>query len=362
VRALLIVNPHATSTTEVRRDVITHALASEVDLDVVQTRYRGHAFRVAEGAARTGYGLVLTLGGDGTVNEAVNGLLRAGVPAAPLLAPLPGGSANVFTRALGLPVDPVDATGEILAALSAGRGRVIGLGRAGGRYFCCNAGLGLDAEVVRVVEGLRARGRAASAALYVWTTARQLATVTNRREPALTLERDGAPPIGGLFLGTVSNTSPWTYLGRRPVVTAPAARFDTGLDVFALARLGICRTANAVRQMLASRGPGGKHVVTLHDQVALAFRADRPMAFQVDGEYVGERELVMFRSIPNALRVLTRLRPGWYSWRCGSSAWPAPPGATAGSGECAGCLRCDRSDTRKSQTIGLRLLRLILKL
>jgi diacylglycerol kinase family enzyme len=325
VLALLIVNPYATSTTAVRREVITHALASELDLNVVQTRYRGHAAHVAEGAARDGYQLVLTLGGDGTVNEVVNGMLRASPPpgaalpgtahlepaggasraVAPLFAALPGGSANVFTRSLGLPADPVDATGQILAALPSGRARSIGLGLAGQRYFCFNAGLGLDAEVVRVVEGLRARGRAASAALYVRTAVRQFCAVTNRREPALTLERDGAPAVDGLFFGIVSNTSPWTYLGQRPVVASPAAGFDTGLDLFALRRLGTLGTLNVVRQMLSGDGgPGGRHVVSLHDQAALTFRADRPMAFQVDGEYVGEREHVMLRSIPNALRVL----------------------------------------------------------
>ena len=309
MRALLIVNPYATSTTQVRREVITHALASELDLDVVQTRYRGHAAHVAEGAAREGLGLVLTLGGDGTVNEAVNGILRARPPGAgpdgaPLFAALPGGSANVFIRALGLPMDPVDATGRILRALPTGRARTIGLGLADRRYFCFNAGLGLDAEVVRVVEGLRARGRGASAALYVWTTVRQFTTVTDRREPALTLERDGQPAMDGLFLGIVSNASPWTYLGQRPVNASPGAGFDTGLDVFAMRRLGTLGTLNAARQMLGDGGPAGRHVVSLHDQDALSFRAVRPVAFQVDGEYVGEREHVLLRSIPNALRVL----------------------------------------------------------
>ncbi len=314
MRALLIVNPYATSTTPVRREVITHALASELDLDVVQTRYRGHAAHVAEGAAREDFGLVLTLGGDGTVNEVVNGMLRARPPGgtgdgtpppAPLLAALPGGNANVFTKALGLPADPVDATGQILRSLPAGRTRTIGLGVAGQRYFCFNAGLGLDAEVVRVVEGLRARGRGASAALYVWTTVRQFTTVTDRREPALTLERDGVPALDGLFLGIVSNTSPWTYLGERPVNASPQAGFDTGLDLFALRKLSALGTLNALRQMLGhDGGPAGRHVVSLHDQAALTFRADRPVAFQVDGEYVGEREHVMLRSIPNALRVL----------------------------------------------------------
>jgi diacylglycerol kinase family enzyme len=314
MRALLIVNPYATTTTPVRREVIAHALASDLDLDVVQTRYRGHASQVAAGAAREGIGVVLTLGGDGTVNEVVNGILRACPPAggpggpgaaAPLLGALPGGNANVFTRALGLPTDPVDATGRLLRSLPAGRTRAIGLGLAGQRYFCFNAGLGLDAEVVRVVEGLRARGRVASAALYVRTAARQFAAVTNRREPALTLERDGAAAVNGLFIGIVSNTSPWTYLGQRPVRASPRAGFDTGLDLFALRKLGTLGTLNAVRQMLTrDGGPAGRHVLSLHDQGALTFRAARPMAFQVDGEYVGEREHVMLRSIPNALRVL----------------------------------------------------------
>jgi len=289
VRALLIVNPYATSTTAVRREVITRALASELDLNVVQTRYRGHAGHVAEGAARDQYELVLALGGAG----------------APLFAPLPGGSANVFTRSLGLPADLVDATGHLLGALRERRTRSIGLGLAGQRYFCANAGLGLDAEVVRVVEGLRARGRGASAAMYVWAAVRQFCAVTNRRVPALSLERDGSPALRGLFLGIVSNSSPWTYLGQRPVFASPRAGFDTGLDLLAVRRLGTLRTLNLVRQMLSpGGGPSGRHVVSLHDQPALTFRAARPMAFQVDGEYVGEHEHVMLRSIPNALRVL----------------------------------------------------------
>ena len=207
---MLIVNPHATSTTPLRRDVIAHALASGLDLKVVQTRYRGHAVHFAAEAARDGYDLVLTLGGDGTVNEAVNGLLRAsqpaagGAPARPALAAVPGGSANVFTRALGMPSDPVDATGHILGALKGAGYRTIGLGLAQDRYFTVNAGLGFDAEVVRAIEGLRADGQEASAGLYVWTAIRHFYGVTNRRQPALLLERAGGPERPGaerLFFG-----------------------------------------------------------------------------------------------------------------------------------------------------------------
>ena len=316
--ALLIVNPHATATTQLRRDVITHALASQMDLEVVETRYRGHAGTLARKAASDGFQLVLTLGGDGTVNEAVHGLLRARRPDTdPAFAPVPGGNANVFTRALGLPADPVDATGRILEALRAGRDRRVGLGCASpnpaspvpaspDRYFTFNAGMGLDAEVVRAIEGLRAHGRTLTPGLYLRTALRQFYGVTDRRHPALALEREGQSPIGDLFLGIISNTSPWTFLGRRPVNPSPGAGFDTGLDIFALQRMRTIGTLNALRQMFAERSepPRGRHVVSLHDQPAFTLRSDRPVALQVDGEYVGEHESVTFRAVPRALRVI----------------------------------------------------------
>ncbi len=314
MRALLIVNPRATSTTSLRRDVITRALASVVDLAVMETRYRGHATMLARAAAGQGHGLVLTLGGDGTVNEVVNGIVgpgradNGGIRPAPrpALAALPGGSANVFTRALGLPADPVDAAGQIISSLSAGRSRSIGLGLAGDRYFTFNAGLGLDAEVVRAVEGLRAQGRPATPVLYMRIALRQFYRVTDRRHPALSMDSDGRPPVGPLFLGIVSNTAPWTYVGRRAVQTSPQAGFDTGLDIFALRSLRTIGTVRTLRQMLAGgrRTPRGRHVVTLHDAAEVTLRADRPVAFQVDGEYVGERERVTFRAVPDALRVI----------------------------------------------------------
>jgi len=314
VRALLIVNPHATSTTPLRRDVIASALSSAVELDVVQTRYRGHATGLAAQARNDGFGLVLTLGGDGTVNEAVNGILGDAAASAalggtaddgPALAALPGGNANVFTRAAGLPADPVDATGQVLQALAEGRYRRVGLGLAGDRYFTFHAGLGLDAEVVRAVDGHRARGRAATTVLYLRMILRQFYRVTDRRHPALTLERDGHPPAGPLFLGIVSNTAPWTYLGRRPVYTSREAAFERGLDLFALRSLGTVNTLRTASQLLSdARGPHGRSVLILHDQAEMTLSAARPVAFQLDGEYVGERESVRFLSVPDALRIV----------------------------------------------------------
>jgi len=318
VRALLIVNPRATSTTRLRRDVIASALASAVKLEVVETRYRGHATTLAASARSEGYGLVLTLGGDGTVNEVVNGILGAApglpnehpsaLPAAelPALAPLPGGSGNVFTGALGLPRDPVDATGQILRALAEQRERTIGLGAADGRYFTFNSGLGLDAEVVRAVQGLRAHGRPATPSLYVRLALRQFYQQTDRGHPAISVELAAGEALEPVFLVIVSNTAPWTYLGGREVHANPRARFDSGLDVLALRRMSSVTTLYALSQMFTTKGRElhGRNILTFHDQAEVTLRADRPVAFQIDGEYVGEREQVSLTSIPQALRVI----------------------------------------------------------
>jgi diacylglycerol kinase family enzyme len=349
VRALLIVNPHATSTTGPRRDVIVRALSSAVDLEVVQTRYRGDATRLAASAAADKFGLLMTLGGDGTVNEAVNGLMAArehatadqvrGAAAAgvvdpppltadelPALAALPGGNANVFTRSLRLPDDPIDAAAKIIDDLATGRERRIGLGAANGRYFTFNAGLGLDAEVVRAVEGRRAHGQILTPALYTMTALRQYYRVTDRRHPAITICAPADLSTEPVYECIVSNSAPWTYLGRRPVNTNPDAGFDTGLDLFALRSLSTLATLWILRQMLSDRQvpPRGGGVVTGHDLAEIVLQAGRPVAFQVDGEYMGEAENVSFRAVPDALRVvgLPELTPSGG----GALRLPAPAG------------------------------------
>src|SRR5215469_4215201 len=329
MRAVLIVNPRATSATRLRRDVIASALASAFQLEVTETRYRGHATKLASVARSDGYGLVLTLGGDGTVNEAANGILgrppeRKKPADLPALAPLPGGSANVFTGALGLPRDPIDATGKILRALAEHRDRTIGLGMADDRYFTFNSGLGLDAEVVRAVQGLRAHGRPVNTALYVRLALRQFYRQTDRHHPSIAIELNGQPTYGRVFIGIVSNTAPWTYLGRREVNANPQAGFDTGLNVFALRRMSTLSTFGAIRRMLTADSGGslrGRNVVSYHDQSCVTLGASRPVALQIDGEYMGERERVVFRSVPDALRVIAlpplRLAQtgAYHSWR-----------------------------------------------
>jgi diacylglycerol kinase family enzyme len=315
MRALLVVNPKATTTSERSRDVLVRALRSAVNLTVEYTSRRGHAATLARAAAESGVDLVVTLGGDGTVNEAVNGLMAAhsaldGISgpranALPALAVVPGGSTNVFARALGLPRDWVDGTSVILEALREGRHRVIGLGRADDRYFTFAAGVGLDAAVVRRVEQSRLRGRKSTPALYFRSIVGQFLVADDRKSPPLSIERPGEPSEVELGAVVVQNTAPWTYLGDRPINPNPEASFDRGLDVIALRRLAVTSTTRTLAQLATRKGdPRGKQVLHLHDQDEFTVVAARPQAFQLDGDYLGERQKVHFVSVPEALRVI----------------------------------------------------------
>ncbi|TYK49008.1 diacylglycerol/lipid kinase family protein [Actinomadura decatromicini] len=312
MRAMLIANPKATSTSRRARDILVRAFSGDLDLVLAETGHRGHATELARRAAVDGYDVVITLGGDGTVNEAVNGLLAEGPSAdVPALAVLPSGSTNVFVRTLGMPSDTIGATRAVLDALRAGRHRTIGLGAAshpGGaeRYFTFCAGVGLDAEVVREVERRRAAGAPAYNSRYATTALRHLLSGTDRRHPALTLRQPGRPPKSGLFLAFISNTAPWTFMGRLPVNPSPKANFSRGLDVFGMRSLDVAPTLSAVAQMLTtrSRPVQGRHVVNVHDATEVTLSADRPMAFQLDGDYLGEQREVTFRSVPKAVRIV----------------------------------------------------------
>jgi diacylglycerol kinase family enzyme len=304
VRGLLIVNRHATSMTATVTDLAVRALAGQVELRVERTRYRGHARELAETAA---VDLIIVHGGDGSINEVVNGVMGRGEdPAGPLIAVIPGGGANVLARALGVPLDAAAAIRRVREAIAAGRHRTIGLGLAADRYFTFSAGLGWDAEVVREVDRMRAQGHRESVTLFLRTMIRQYYRGTDRRQPALTVERDGEPPISGLFMTIVTNRSPWTYFRDRPLLPVPNPDFNSGLDLLALQRLRLTTVCSAVGQMLyvRSRPPRGRNLLSVLGSESLTLRSARPIAFQADGEYLGETEAVKLQFVPHALRVV----------------------------------------------------------
>lgn len=290
-------------------------------LEAVTTEYRGHARDLGRRAADSDdIELVVALGGDGTVNEVVNGLLHNGPDPdhLPRLAVVPGGSTNVFARALGLPNDAVEATGAILDALRDQTERTVGLGLAAGtpgtedegvpaRWFTFCAGLGFDASVIGRVEQQRERGKRSTHALYMRQVVRQFLDEPHRRQGPITLERPGEDPVSNLVLSIICNTTPWTYLGNRPVYASPEASFDTALDVVALTKLSTPAVARYATQLLTStpeRGPRGKHAVTLHDLTDFTLHSKVPLPFQMDGDHLGLRTSVTFTGVRRALRVI----------------------------------------------------------
>ncbi|WP_035857449.1 diacylglycerol/lipid kinase family protein [Cryptosporangium arvum] len=312
MRALLVVNPTATTTGPRTREVLVSALSAQLrDLEVAETTHRGHAIELGTRATREEFDVVVALGGDGTVNEVVNGMLADGPgERVPALGVVPGGSANVFIRALGAPRDAVDATGLLLEALREGRRRSIGLGRVNDRWFIFCAGYGLDAAVVGRVEKARGRGRTATPGLYVRSAVTQYAGGSERRASNVELKIEepdpGRPEPSGRFGAViVQNCSPWTYLGPRPVNPCPDASFDAGLDLLAFRALGVTTTLRTVWQALSPNpDPHGKKILRRHDLSGFVLRSDPPLAAQVDGDYLGELSEMRFTSVPGALRVV----------------------------------------------------------
>ena len=329
-RSVLVVNPSATTTTPRTRDVLIAALSRDLEVEVVTTKGRGHASEIAHKAAADGVDVVIALGGDGTINEVVNGLLAdapherpAGVT--PALGIVPGGSANVLARTLGLPRDPVEATGALLTAIRERTVRTIGLGRVGERWFTFSAGMGVDAEVVQAVEARRVAGARSTPGLWVRTAARGVLFDTDRREPSLIVqELAGGEAVTGVFLVIVSNTAPWTYLGGRAVNPSPAASFDTGLDLLGFRTLRTLPTLVAAGQMIWSAGgPRSRRAVRLTDSEGFRVTASRLVACQVDGDYLGD-----------ARRCRVSLGP-WCAQRARHDAGRGRPGVTNATGPLA---------------------------
>jgi diacylglycerol kinase family enzyme len=305
VRVLVVANPRATATSPRERDVLAHALASEAELEVVQTENRGHAAALACRAMRNGTDVVVALGGDGTVNEVINGLLTDGVhPDVPALGLVPAGSTNVFVRALGLPHDPIEATGALLEGLRTGARRSVSMGVADDRYFCFAAGLGFDAAIVHGVERKRRQGRRSTHTLYARVGVKEFFG-TDRRHPKLHVELADGTRLDDVYFAIVTNADPWTYVGNRPLHPTPDVTLENGLAVYARRRMGTTGMLFSMARLSGDRprvGRRGAHLI--HDLDHITVIADEPMPFQVDGDALDPREKVSFRSVANAIRVV----------------------------------------------------------
>jgi diacylglycerol kinase family enzyme len=301
MRVVLLANPGATRFTPRLRDRVAGLLAAEHDLELVMTKHAGQATELARAAAVGGAEVVAVLGGDGTVNEVVNGIRGAAVA----LGLLGGGKANVFTRGLGLPDDTLPATTRLLELLRDGSRRRISLGLAEGRCFTFGAGLGVDGAIVREVERRRRAQQFYGDHTYVAAGLKTLLVGYDRRRPHLRVHLPGGrPPLTGFF-ALVANGDPYTYLRRLPFRPTPQACWEGGLDLLLAQTMSARAITRALGGML-SRRPRAAYAgfPVLHDQAGFCLESDVPLPFQLDGEYLGDRARVDFQSLDGALEVV----------------------------------------------------------
>ena len=297
---MLVSNAYAGSVSESKKQVIVKALQADFKLEVVDTASRDHATEVARDAADRGFHAVVAFGGDGTINEAAQGLVSTDVA----LGILPGGSTNVMARSLGLPVDPIEATAVLSAHLKSARTRRINVGRADGRFFLFSAGMGLDAEVVKRVEAdpeaKKERGE------WLWLSQALRAGIGHYRgaDPTITLEVEGHDPCR-VILVVCCNGRPFTYFKRRAVDACPEAELDKGLDVLGFKRIRGAAIPRLAYSLFVSRSHVRWRTATYHHDIPSArVTADSPLPVQVDGDYIGERTDLELALVPDSLDII----------------------------------------------------------
>lgn len=303
-RMLVIVNPYATTVSDRLRNLVVYALQGRYDVHAVDTQGRNHATKLCREAAHEGYDVVVSFGGDGTVNEAANGLAGSQTP----LTPLPGGATNVLCKMLGIPGDIVDATEHLLRLADDWRPRRIDLATVNGRFFTFTAGLGLDASVVKHVD----ERPALKTRLGAWYfTAAAVSTFTREyvvNPPKLELRVKDGPTLHGVT-AIVQNGDPFTYFGDRPIVAAEGATLDSG----DLAGIMLERATPFDVPSIAVRALAAKPRLLGHRRISgfsgamelTAVSLDgRPVALEVDGDYIGDVSEVTYGVCPGALRVI----------------------------------------------------------
>lgn len=307
----LIVNVSASAVTPRVRVVIAQSLAAEHDLEVLQTAAPGHATELAAEAAADGREVVAVLGGDGTLNEAANGL--AGT--ATTLAVLPGGSTNVMARTLGVKPDPVDATMQLIDTLrdpQAAWRRRVGLGSVNGRYFLFHASVGFDAAIVDRVERRSGLKRYASHPVFFLAALSTWFRHYDRRSPRFRVKAS-AGDVEDAYMAVFLNSNPYTYFGNRPLNLAPGTDLaGNALSAVIFRTLALRSLFNVAGRAMASGRRVARHprITTLPDQAGFLVEGRAgPVPHQCDGEYLGEADHIDIAHHPGVLSLLTPLGP-----------------------------------------------------
>ena len=301
-RMLVIVNPYATSTSRRLKSLVISALRGRYAVEAVDTDAPGHAIKLGRRASAEGFDVVVAFGGDGTVNEAANGLAGSDTP----LTCLPGGAQNVYAKLLGIPGDVVDATEHLLALADDWRPRRVDLGRVDGRLFVFASGLGLDAAVVRSVDA----NPAAKARLRHWYYAaagiRTFVTEYAVRPPCIDVEVDGQTMRGVTAL--VQTGDAYTFWGPRPLHVAEDVTLDDGaLAGIVLQRASVVDMPSIMTRLFSGlRVVDHRRIIGWNGVQSLVCRSvdGRPVPLQVDGDHIGDVVEARYEVVPGGLAVI----------------------------------------------------------
>ena len=304
-RMLVIVNPYATTVSDRLKSLVVYALQGRYAVEAIDTEARDHATELCREAAEEGYDVVVAFGGDGTVNEAANGLVGSDTP----LTCLPGGATNVYCRTLGIPTDVVDATEHLLRMADDFRPRRVDTGLVNGRHFVFASGVGLDASVVeRVDSHPRLKSR-----LGYWYFTYAAVTTFSRKylvRPVRVRVEAGGREIEGVTV-IVQNSDPFTYFRNRPLRIGEDVDLESGTlsltvlkkatplelpTVMARVFSAKARTVQRHRQIEGLTGLDHVRVTTLDG---------RPFPVQVDGDFIGDFEEISYGVAPRALAVVS---------------------------------------------------------
>jgi diacylglycerol kinase family enzyme len=307
---LIIVNPYATTVSDRLKNLVVYALQGRFEVETVATEAQNHATEIGREVKDHGYDVVVAFGGDGTLNEVVNGLVGTDVP----VSVLPGGSTNVVCRTLGIPNDVVDATEHLLSLADDWQPRRIDLGRADERHFVFSCGVGIDATVVKRVDAHPKLKSRAGPYYYTWAAISSFYRDYMRNAVRLRVETDAGGPAEGVT-ALAQNSDPFTYFASRPVRVCEGVAIDDGtLSVGVLERATQRDMPTLIPRLFSETRPGASHRriehfddVTEASITSISLEDDgtaRPFPVQVDGDYIGESTRLELRAEPGALTII----------------------------------------------------------
>ncbi len=309
-RMLIIVNPYATTVSDRLKNLVVYALQARYEVEAVDTEAAEHAIEIGREARNGGYDIVVAFGGDGTLNEVVNGLAGTDVP----VSVLPGGSTNVVCRTLGIPNDVVDATEHLIGIADDFRPRKIDLGRVNGRRFVFACGMGLDASVVKRVDAHPRMKARAGRWYFTWAAVSGFYRQYLRDPVRMSVELEGNRFEG--ITTVLQNSDPFTYFGPTPVRVCDGAALDNGTLSLAVLRRATQRDMPTIAsRVLTERLAASKHRQIDHaegvtEALISSISTDpdgvtRAFPVQVDGDYIGEHTELKAGIEPRALTVVS---------------------------------------------------------